>query len=443
VSRASLIARLDAHRPPQADLWGWRCFQLGVFVLPASALLAALLLLVALIQGSRRRSPWWQDRVNVVLAVVALLMVAGAATATLHSQALPSYPPVLAWVGLFNWIPLFWGFWAFQPYVADPAARRRVGLALVAGTVPVVVTGLGQIWLDWQGPWQILGGAVIWHLEAGGRPEGRLSGLFDYANITAAWLSLSWPLLLAALLACARRWRERIAGSGWRLLMVLALAVAQVDALYLTDSRNAWGAMLLAVPLVAGPGSWLWLLPLLLLVLLPVALATLPGVPAMLQDPARALVPQSIWGRLNDLNYQSHRKLANLRITQWSVAAGLIAERPWLGWGSAAFSVIYPLRTGYWHGHTHNIAFDLAVTFGLPVAALVVALVLWLLIRSLRGGMATGAVFERAWWASALVLVVLHGSDIPMYDSRINIAGWILLAGLRCWALRPEPPVDA
>ncbi|MEY3767443.1 MAG: hypothetical protein RLZZ11_513, partial [Cyanobacteriota bacterium] len=139
MSRASLIARLDAHRPPQADLWGWRCFQLGVFVLPASALFAALLLLVALIQGSRRRSPWWQDRVNVVLAVVALLMVAGAATATLHSQALPSYPPVLAWVGLFNWIPLFWGFWAFQPYVADPAARRRVGLALVAGTVPVVV----------------------------------------------------------------------------------------------------------------------------------------------------------------------------------------------------------------------------------------------------------------------------------------------------------------
>ena len=31
------------------------------------------------------------------------------------------------------------------------------------------------------------------------------------------------------------------------------------------------------------------------------------------------------------------------------------------------------------------------------------------------------------------VLVLLHASDIPMYDSRINIAGWILLAGLRCY----------
>jgi len=62
----------------------------------------------------------------------------------------------------------------------------------------------------------------------------------------------------------------------------------------------------------------------------------------------------------------------------------------------------------------------------------VVGLMLWLLIRAARFGMATGPVFERGWWAAVLVLMALHASDIPMYDSRINIAGWILLAGLRC-----------
>ena len=30
-----------------------------------------------------------------------------------------------------------------------------------------------------------------------------------------------------------------------------------------------------------------------------------------------------------------------------------------------------------------------------------------------------------------LVLVVLNGTDRPFFDSRLNIAGWILLAGLR------------
>jgi len=430
----ALIDRLDAHRPPQADPLGWRCFQLGVLLLPASALFAGALLLVPLIQGSRRRRAWWHDRVNAVLLVIAALMVLGAVSVSLRAQELPAYPISLAWFGLFNWLPFFWAFWAFQPYLADSPARRRIALALVAGTVPVLVTGLGQLLLGWHGPWQILGGAVIWHLKQGGNPRERLSGLFDYANITAAWLSLSWPLLLAALICCWRRWRERLSGSSWRLLVVLGLVVAQVGAMYLTDSRNAWGVMLMAVPLVAGPGSWLWLLPLLILGLLPVLLATLPGVPSLLQDPARTLVPQSIWGRLNDFNHQGERKLASLRITQWSVASGLIAERPWLGWGAAAFSVIYPLRTGRWHGHTHNIAFDLAISYGVPAAALIVTLVLWLHIRGMRQGMLTGPVFDRAWWAAAFMLAALHATDIPMYDSRVNIAGWILLAGLRCWS---------
>ncbi len=438
-----LLQHLDAQRPPQADPLGWRCFQLGMFMLPSSALFAALLLFPALIQGSRKRAPLWSDRVNLVLVLVAALMVAGAVSVTLRIAEFPSYSPMLAWVGLGNWLPLFWGFWGFQPYVCDPPARRRIGLAIAAGTVPVLVSGLGQIGLGWQGPWQILGGAVIWHLKEGGNPTGRLSGLFDYANITAAWLSLSWPLLLAALIGCWARWRARSAGSGWRLLVVLGLVLAQVVSMVLTDSRNAWGVMLMAVPLVAGPASWIWLLPLMALALLPVVLATLPGVPALLQDPARALVPQSIWGRLNDLNHHSQRKLASLRITQWSVASTLIAERPWLGWGAAAFSVIYPLRTGRWHGHPHNIAFDLAFSHGLPVAVLVVGLVLWLYIRGVRQGMLKGHVFERAWWTAAFMLAVLHATDIPMYDSRINIAGWVLLAGLRWGSAKSELPAGA
>ena len=439
---AQLRAWLDRDRPEAAAVMGWRCFQLGVFVLPASALFAAVLLLVALVQGTRGRGGWrgwWADPANRVLALLGVLMLLGAVLV----QGFEGYSRGLAWAGLFNWLPFFWGFWGFQPYLASPAARRRVGQWLVAATVPVLVTGLGQLFLGWSGPWQILGGLVIWHLKPGGNPDGRLAGLFDYANITAAWLSLSWPLLLAALLSCGRRWRSALRGTdpeggsatrrGGALLVVLALAAAQVAALYLTDSRNAWGALLLAVPIVVGPASWLWLLPLLALGLLPVLLASIPGVPALLQDPARSLVPQSIWGRLNDLNHHSERKLASLRLSQWTVAAGLIAERPWLGWGAAAFSVIYPLRTGTWHGHPHNIAVDLAVSHGLPAAVLLVGFVLGLLIRAVRRGMTAGPVAERAWWAAALVLVVLHATDIPMYDSRINIAGWILLAGLRCF----------
>ena len=51
-----------------------------------------------------------------------------------------------------------------------------------------------------------------------------------------------------------------------------------------------------------------------------------------------------------------------------------------------------------------------------------------LLVVSLRRGLS--GLFDRAWWTAVLVLVVLHATDLPFFDSRLNIAGWILLAGI-------------
>ena len=410
---ARLCAWLRGDCPVAASPWGWCLFQLGLLLLPSSVLLASLLFVPALVLGSlRRECAYWHDRWNWPLLLAGGLMLLGCFSA-LRAD--------LAWAGLANWLPLFWGFWGFQPYVAEAGARRRTALWMVAGTAPVVVTGLGQLWLGWQGPWQFLGGLVIWFMAPGGEPEGRLSGLFDYANIAAAWLALVWPLMLAALVQPGLDRRRRS--------VVLILAVALVTALVLTESRNGWGALVLALPLVLGPVSWPWLLPLLALGLIPVLLAVWPGVPELLQDPARALVPESVWSRLSDSRYAGERVLASTRLSQWGVALQLIAERPWLGWGAAAFSVLYPLRTGKWHGHSHNLPLELAVSSGVPAALALVGLVLALLIVSLR--CSRMGLFDRAWWAAVLVLVVLHGTDMPFFDSRLNIAGWILLAGLR------------
>jgi O-antigen ligase len=220
--------------------------------------------------------------------------------------------------------------------------------------------------------------------------------------------------------------------------VVLLLTVGLVTAMFLTDSRNGWGALLLAVPLVAGPLSWGWLLPLLLLVVAVIAAASLVGVPELLQAPARVVVPEAIWGRLSDFHYAGQRPQEITRLAQWKVALGLIAERPWLGWGAAAFSLIYPLRTGHWHGHPHNLPIDLALSHGVPAALLLVGFVLGLLLRAFGPALLRGGVFDRGWWTAVLVLVALHATDMPFYDSRINVAGWVLLAGLPAM-VRPEP----
>ena len=411
---SSVLRRIDAAGPLSASRWGWRCFQIGLFVLPSSALLAALLLFPSLLAGSwRRERSFWSDPWNAPLLLASFLMLIG---------CLGAYSGSLAWVGLGNWLPFFWAFWGFQPYVCTHEARRRCALWLVAGSVPVLITGLGQLWWSWQGPWQLLGGMIIWFVTPGGEPQGRLSGLFDYANVAAAWLALVWPLALAALIQPGLSKLSRT--------VVLGLVVALVTALVLTESRNGWGALVLALPIVLGPVSWPWLIPLLVVAIGVVILSVVPGAPPFVQDSVRMLVPETIWGRLSDSQYAGERVLASTRLGQWDVAVRLIAERPWLGWGAAAFSVIYPLRTGQWHGHAHNLPLELAIAHGIPVATVLVALVLGLLMVSLRRGLSR--LFDRAWWAAVLILVVLHGTDLPFFDSRLNIAGWILLAGLRC-----------
>ncbi len=420
--------------PVSANLRGWILFQIGLFLLPSSAFLSALCFLPALVIASLRRSqPYWKDPWNISFMTAGVLMISGCVGA---------YSDWLAWIGLANWLPFFWCFWAFQGYLCTDFARRRCALLFLAGTFPVFITGFGQLWLGWEGPWQFLNGLIIWFIAPGGEPQGRLSGLFDYANIAGAWLAVVWPFALAFLLQPFVNIRNRV--------FISAITISIAIALILTDSRNAWGGLILAIPFVIGPARWIWLLPLLSLTLMPVALAVLPGVGLELQQWARQVVPEGIWARLNDMYMQ--RSIASTRLNQWIVALGLVLERPWLGWGAAAFSVVYPLRTGQWHGHAHNLPLEVAVAHGIPVTILVIGTVLALLAVTLKRGVLTksspinemcaGSIFDRAWWTASFVLVVLHASDMPFFDSRLNIAGWILLAGLRCMTLSLKSDQD-
>ena len=137
------------------------------------------------------------------------------------------------------------------------------------------------------------GGAIIWFVAPGGQPQGRLSALFDYANIAGAWLGVVWPLMLAAVLRPDGWWRRGAA---------LVLTLSTVVAVVLTQSRNAMGALALSVPFVMGPMQWVWLFPLLLLLASPLVLVVLPGVPSGWRQLAMALIPEPILDRLLELS---------------------------------------------------------------------------------------------------------------------------------------------
>tara|TARA_B100000579_G_scaffold290034_1_gene240777 strand:- start:872 stop:1519 length:648 start_codon:yes stop_codon:yes gene_type:complete len=158
-----------------SDNIGWSFFQLGVLCLPSSALISYIFLLVALFYGGIKRIDfYWREYWNYPLVLATFLMIVG---------SIRSHTGWLAWLGLFNWLPFFWCFWGLQPYLITPERRRQCASLLVFGSIPVLVTGFGQLWLGWEGPWELFDGLIIWFVTPGGAPLGRLSGLFDYANI--------------------------------------------------------------------------------------------------------------------------------------------------------------------------------------------------------------------------------------------------------------------
>ncbi len=412
---------VSSFKPSRVTLIGWISFQLGLFFLASSAFIAALFFVIALILSSYKRfRVLFKDQWNYSFLLISLLMLIGSFAA---------YSGPLAWLGLANWIPFFFCYWAFQPYLVTTQARKHSGLVLLFGAVPVVFTGLGQMWFGLHGPWEIFNGLIIWFSEAEGQKIGRLSGLFNHANIAGSWLALVWPFALATVLQTSLNFSKRTIAFLWLLSISIALI--------LTNSRNAWGGLFLSVPLVLGLGTWHWLIPLLLIILLPVALAVFPFIPLEIQVLSRRIVPEGLWLRLSDIQFAAQRPLEATRLFQWKEAIALFVAKPWFGYGAAAFSILYPLRRGIWHGHAHNLPLELLVAHGLPVAILLVSTVLLLLLLSFRTCFyiqiaQRDNVFDRAWWAAAFTIVFFHATDMPMFDSRINLIGWILLAGLRC-----------
>ena len=66
----------------------------------------------------------------------------------------------------------------------------------MSGTIPVLVTGLGQYFFGWENQISTLNGNIIWFMKPINELNG-LSGLFNNPNYAGSWLSMIWPLSLS------------------------------------------------------------------------------------------------------------------------------------------------------------------------------------------------------------------------------------------------------
>lgn len=425
---------------------GNQAFVLGLALMPSSALLGGLSLLAALVwpashtktttdrglaqfprQASLEVYAWW---------VLALVLVAGAWGARSGG---------LAWVGLGNWLPFFWAFWGFQRYLITTQQRRQAAVAIVSGTVPVLVIGLLQLHFGWKGPWQSLGGLLIWFLQD---PDPtvtpRFTGIFENPNLSGAWLAMVWPLALA-LLRRSSATATNPPSNRWERPITAILTILIGLSLLLSGSRNAIGLALLAVPLVLGWHCLRWYAPLAIAWLAAVWLAASISAPPLLQQMSRLVVPATLWEKVarKVLDPGAAVTLANRsREALWDKGRELLQQLPPLGYGENSFHLLYEQATGTSINHSHNLPLEFALSHGWLAAGLFLLLVAAVLVGAWRTGIGRSSSLDRAWLTATLVTIGLHGWDIPSFDSRHNVLGWVLLAGVQ--AIRfSQPPLSA
>ena len=125
-----------------------------------------------------------------------------------------------------------------------------------------------------------------------------------------------------------------------------------------------------------------------------------------------------------------------------------IFQRPFLGWGSGTFALIYLAKDNMWNPpfvfhefqHTHNLFLEMAFNFGLPISLLLTSIAFYIFYKSLIISYSNDKKNDyqnqnKAWISSGIVVFLIHLTDMTFYDGRVSMLICILFSGLRCISL--------
>ena len=409
------------------DDYGFIFFLIGIFFLPSTLLIGILFLLPAFIISSFSiNKTFFKDYWNYSYLILGLLIILSAILQNylLTNNYSEIWDVKLSLIGLGNWIPLIWVFWASQPYLNSKSKRRSFSLILIAGSLPILITGFGQYFLNWNGPFETLNGLIIWYQKPVKNPGG-LSGLFSNQNYAASWLNFVWPFCIALFIEKGSNLFKKTATLGFLISTGLAA--------FLTFSRNAWFGLFTSIPIVIGNKGIKIFLPLLTIILLILFFLFSPIFDGELQNSLRGILPEKI---LSEFSNEGYEGLDVTRIEIYKSAIELIKKNPVFGIGAGSFTEIFFSNTNFWKGHSHNLLFELSLSYGLPstfIFFITTSNILYfssMKIFSRELKMNTSYI-DRAFWTALFLFLLSQLADVQYFDGKISLITWILIAGLK------------
>ena len=417
----------DVLKEKTIENYGFLFFLLGIFFLPSTIFFGILFLLTSLLISSffLQKKNFFQDNWNYPYLLFGILILLSAILQNFvfTNKYFEIWDPKLSLIGLSNWIPFIWTFWAVQPYLNSNLKRRTFSIILIMGTFPVLISGFGQYFFNWTGPFETLKGLIIWYQRPIESPGG-LSGLFSNQNYAGSWLNFVWPFCLALILEK----RTNI----FRKTAAYSFLISTGIAAFLTFSRNAWLGLITSFPIVTGKRGVKYLLPFITITIIILFFVFSPIFTGDLQNNLRSLFPQKIFLEFNTQGYQG---LDISRIGIYKSAINIIKENPIFGTGAASFTKIFFLETNFWKGHSHNLLLELSISYGLPSAFcffITTSNILYLSSKKIFFNKVSNLnFFDRAIWSALFFFLISQLADIQYFDGKISLIAWILIASLK------------
>jgi len=397
-------------------------FWLGLFLLPSGPILASFFFLISIFSQIKFLPVFLKDKWNYPLIFSVLLMIIGAIyikydqSFILQSNEL--WKSNLLFLGLFNWIPFFWFFWAFQKFIITPRQRYICSVLIISSTIPVLISGFGQYWLEWYGPLKALNGLIIWYQREIDFGSG-MTSLFNNQNYAAAWLSIALPFSLGLISFNKKNLIAKFLSIIFFILIFIGLII--------THSRSA----ILCATIALVFHFIMEFRSIKLFYVLSISL-TIFGI---------IMITNNVDFGISDISLdldRFDRNFDNLdlsRIEIWKYAIRNIIDRPILGWGSGSFPLLINNLSNYWKGHPHNLILELFFSYGILVGFTITAFLYKIYIKSFKKifykEKNTQEIIDKYWYCAAFVLMTSQMIDLQYFDFRISFCLWILLAGLK------------
>ena len=407
-----------------------KIFLLGIFLLASTMSVGIILILISSsISIFCKKNDLLKDKWSIFLIVIGFLMLVSCFVQTLNytNQNLYEWKISLTWIGLLNWLPLFYLFISIQDFLKTNYQRLKVAFYLFSGTIPVLITGLGQYFFKWEGPLIFGNGLIIWYLKEI-EPHLGLSGLFSNQNYAGTWLSVIWAFNLGFIFLNKKNIFKKYLSLIFLMFFTLTII--------LTTSRNAIFGILFSIPIIIGIKSLITILLIIsFLIILFIFESYLPFSNEIFKF-INSLIPNQLLDKFHNFNFVNILEFR--RINLWKDAFSIISKRPFFGLGAAFFPILYELYynpTNYTERHTHNLFIELTASYGFIVSTLTFGFILFLIFKSWESIKKNKHnhedIMNKSWLAASVVIVISQMNDITYFDGRISVMFWILLAGLR------------